>query len=332
VAKAIPQYAPDVVFWVGPTRYFGRALVSEPRLMRFPVVSFFSECAGWHGFDWKDAGTALKDRVLALAYRHLRGPMVRAACRRSQLIVGVTPQTRQILLGLFPPGDQRRRVEAKTIVLPLGYQPKVTRWDPSLRAQLRRELGFAPGDVVVAISSRFAPNKAGLLESLVRGLTGAMARNADIRGLLIGLDAGATSEQIRRQIRQGPFADRFVYHDFTDQVRMNALFNASDIALFGNCSNSCQSALGTGAFACFADNGTMDHLLTSPGQGVLFRPGDGEDLIAKLLAAAGAIRERLGREYPSSRQRLASVSRWLSYDRIIGSVVEHVEDILCRRS
>ena len=331
VAPAMREFDPGAILWVGPTRYFGRAVMSDPKLMSVPVASFFTECAGWHEFDWRTRSITPGERLRALAYRCLRGPMVRAACRRSQLVVGVTPETREILLSLFPPGPARERIRQKTMMLPLGFQPGVTRWDPPLRQQLREELGFAADDVVVALSSRFAPDKAELLKTMVSGIQGAMERDPRLRGLLIGLDEAPTSREIRNLIEEGAFSRRFTCHEFTDQVRMNALFNAADVALFGNCSNSCQSALGTGLFACFADNGTMNHLIPLPHQGVLFLPNDVDDLIDKLLASAQAIAGHDGgRE--AFRGQLAQASSWLGYDRIIGEVLSRLEAVMARDS
>jgi len=264
----------------------------------------------------------------ALAYRYLRGPMVRAACRRSTLIVGVTPETIKILQGLFRAGRVGDRQKEKMVMLPLGFDPRVTNWAPKTRDKVRKEFGFSDSDVVVCTSSRFVPDKVPLLKMLMTGLQRAMATDPRIKGLVIGLKDNDTSRDIRRFIEEGQFSERFSYHEFTDQARLNALYNASDIALFGNCSNSCQAALGTGAFACFAGNGTMDHLIIRPDQGVFFRPADPDDLVEKLAEAARFMNDEL-KDRLAFRAELAKASQWLGYDKIIEAVMQRAEERLC---
>ncbi len=323
--KAVPavrQFQPELIVWVGPTRYFGRGIERDPALSGVPLVTTFSECAGWYEFDFRKPDIPLYQRLRALAYRVLRGSTVRAACRASTLIVGVTPETPGILVSLFRPGPERDAIAGKSVVLPLGFHPGITRWDPALRRAVRRELGLAPGEVVVAMSSRFTRFKAGLLQTMVAGLGQAIAREASIRALVIGLDDGPTSRDIRRAITASPCAERFVCHDFADQTRLNALYNAADIVLFGNCSISVQAAMGTGLFACLAGNGTMDHLVRSPDLGVFFRTGDASDLADKLAQAASGQAGQSDDERLGARARRVEDNAWLGYDRILSAMLD----------
>jgi len=322
--SAVRQFQPELIVWIGPARLFGRGIPRDPALANVPLVITCSECIGWHEFDYRKPGIVLGQRMRALAYRLLRGPTVRAACRASALVVGVTPETPDILAGLFSPGPERDAMADKMLVLPLGFHPGITRWDPALRQAVRRELQLAPGDVVVAMSSRFTRPKAALLQTMVDGLGRAVAREPAIRPLVIGLDDGAVSRDIRRAIADDPGAKRFVCHDFTDQARLNALYNAADIAVFGNCSISVQSAMGTGLLACLADNGTMDHLVRSPDVGVYFRTGDVSDLAEKL---AGAVRHHVGlsdAERLEARERRVGQNAWLGYDRILAAILDRI--------
>ena len=321
-APAIRQFQPELIVWVGPTRHFGRSFPRDPVLADVPLVTTFSECVGWYEFDFRKPGIALSQRLRALAYRVLRGSTVRAACRASTLIVGVTPETTGILASLFRPGAERDAIAGKSVVLPLGFHPGITRWDPALRQATRRELQLDPGEVVVALSSRFTRLKAGLLQTMIAGLGQAVAREGSIRALVIGLDDGPVSRSIRRAIAESPRPERFVCHDFADQARLNALYNAADIALFGNCSISVQSAMGTGLLACLADNGTMDHLVRSPDVGVFFRTADASDLADKLAGAAGLLAGQSDAERLGARERRVQDNAWLGYDRILSAMLD----------
>ncbi len=119
----VEAFAPDLVLWFCPGQFFGRALTSSQRTGSIPVVSFFSEGYYLHEFDWKKHGIGLKQRLIALTYRLLRGKIVRAGCLRSDVIVGNVPETQEILQLKCRDDHDRKDIAAKTLTLPLGYNP-----------------------------------------------------------------------------------------------------------------------------------------------------------------------------------------------------------------
>jgi hypothetical protein len=106
---------------------------------------------------------------------------------------------------------------------------------------------------------------------------------------------------------------------------LSELYNASDIAVFGRASISCQEALGTGVVACFANDGSLNHLVTLPEQGLFFAPGDRADLTAKLSEAVARVRSHEGTQREVFRRRLADAAAWLGYDRIIRAILEKLD-------
>jgi hypothetical protein len=89
--------------------------------------------------------------------------------------------------------------------------------------------------------------------------------------------------------------------------------------------------MGTGLLACFADNGTMNHLVTRPDQGLFFQPYDAESLAKGLLRAVEMV--PMGAEAREEfRKRLADESRWLGYDRIIEKCMRLAEERLRSQS
>jgi hypothetical protein len=76
---------------------------------------------------------------------------------------------------------------------------------------------------------------------------------------------------------------------FAEQVRLNELYNAADIAVLPNASISCQAALGTGLTVCLANNGTMDHLIRHPSQAAFFDPAQPEELSHRLIDFADSM-------------------------------------------
>ena len=328
VRESIEDYQPDIIIWLGSGRYFGHSLLHSDSLSDIPVVSLYSEESNWHEFDWRKRGISLRNRFFALAYRILRGPMVKAACRRSTLVVAVTPETAEIIQGLFVhDSDQQEQID-KVVMLPLGFQPEVTRWDPELRVAVREELGFSPGDVVVCVSSNFKAGKVPRLSRIVSGICEAMRQEPMLKALVVGMREGSTSEKIRELIETGPFSDRFVCHEFANQARLTGLYNAADITLFNNPSNSIQAALGTGLYGCLADHKAIRYLLRSPEQGTLYQQDSIEDMGSKLVTSAQVIKKHLSKDHSSFRKHLAAESQWLSYDRILEATLEELQQRL----
>lgn len=325
------RFDPEFVIWLSPSRYFGRALLTDPVLRRVPVASEYSEGPYMHEFDWRKRGIGVQQRVKALGFHLLRGRAVRAACRRSFLVIGNTPLTRDVLLVQFHDPAERAIIARKIADLPLGFLPSLARWDPALRRRLREELGLGEDDIVVCRSSRFdlmAKQKLVAVENSLSAIRQAMGRNDRLKAVIIGFTDSPLSQRFRRFLSDGPFADRFICHDWASQERLMALYNAVDIAAFGSASISCQSAIGTGLVVVLADTQGMNHLVSLPDQGFIFRMHDREDMTEKLLAAANVIGKHSGKDRERFRARLVEGSRWLGYDRVVEAVMKRLEDHL----
>lgn len=322
-AAAVRAFDPEVIVIHG-NKGFSDAVVRDPAMARVPIISTYSENLGMHEFDWRKPGIPLRQRARALGFQLLRGRHIRRNCRRSDLIVGNTLQAREILGLLFRDARERRRIDGKIVDLPLGFSPDHFGHDPAMRKRVRAELSVPDDQVLVCTTSRFDPIKMASINLVIDASRNLMPRHPELRLLVAGFTDSRTSEQVRAHIASGPHADRIIQHPFANRTRLNELFNAADVIVYNLATISCQEALGTGLFACFGDAGTMQHLITRPDQGVLFRPGDEGDLTEKLsrgLAIAGRHR---GEARERFRRELAEASRWLGYDRIIASLLDEV--------
>jgi hypothetical protein len=323
LGPCVAQWRPDCILWFGAAQYFGRSLIRQPRLKGVPVASFHGQCASQHEYDWTRPGIGAKARLRALAHHVLRGPIIRAACRRSQLIVANTMQTRPILLRQFRSGREREEVSRKTIEMPLGFSPDVFAIDERLRGEVRKELGFDDAAVVICMSSRVTDGKQAMLERLINGIQHCLDRDPRAHAVFIGLSGNAPSRHLRKVIESGESADRFRGLGFANRQRLNALYNASDIALFGQASISCQESLGTGLFVCIGDDGSTSHLISGPDQGVFFAKNDVASLADTLCNSVAAVASHDAGDggRMAFRRQMAEKSQWLNYDRIVSDVM-----------
>jgi glycosyltransferase involved in cell wall biosynthesis len=324
--ELVRNYKPELIVIFGDKTYSVK-LVRDESLRDVPVISTYSENLGMHEYDWRKPGISLRQRVYAVASGALRGGPMRAVCRRSNLIVGNTPQARDILLRLFPAGEQSA-IERKYLDMPLGFSPEHFGYRPETRLRVRQQLGVGPDDVLVCVSSHFSPTKEPFVLLIINALRAVMDQDPSLKAVVVGFTEDpryiGVSRRIAEHLAQGRHADRLLRESFANRERLCELYNAADIAAFGRVSISCQEALATGLVACFANDGSMNHLVKFEDQAVFFRPNDQDDLARVLGQAVQRVRSHEGAKRHEFRERCASAARWLGYDRIIGSLLERV--------
>ncbi len=321
LAESLLRFAPDLVLWFGVPMYFGRALFTDPRLADLRVAAFFSLNSAMHTFDWRTPGAPLRDRALALAFRALRSHDVVRGCLRAEVVVANTPETRDILLR-FPRGGDRDRIATRIAQIPLGFSPRHFRFDPARRRAARAELAVGPGEVLVGMSSRFAPNKVWAIEQCLGAIGVALGECRGLRALLVGFDDGPVSARFRRQIETSGIGSRCILRGFAGRDRLSRLYHAADVMLFAQPSISCQESLGTGAYVVFADDGSTDHLVGDPAQGAFFKRGDRSHMAATLVDAVSRLAAEPDPE--AARAERAAMARWLGYDRVVADLLRRM--------
>ena len=327
IAPAVRAFRPDLIVVAG-DKLFAAPVATDKSLKGVPLIATFSENLGMHEFDWRKPGITIKQRIWAVGFRALRAGPIKTISRRATMLVGNTPQGRQIVLPLFS-SRERAEIASKFIDMPLGFSPEHFSYGPEVRKRVRGELNVAADEILVCVSSHFDAIKAVFVNMIIDALNEVMGSDDKVRGLIVGFSdksgAAEHSRAIEQHIQASPFAARFIRQPFANRTMLAELYNASDIAAFGRPSISCQEALGTGLVGCFADDGAVNHLVRDPDQGVFFKPGDRADLARMLATAARAIGQSHAEGRDAFRARLADAARWLGYDRIIAATMQELE-------
>ena len=120
VGGAVAGLRPDRILWFGPPQLFGRSCLSHPDLADIPMAVFMGQNSQMHPFDWRSSGLTVRERATALTYRLIRARTVVRACRRANIIVASTPETKGILNMFFPVGD-KDALNNKMLTCPLGF-------------------------------------------------------------------------------------------------------------------------------------------------------------------------------------------------------------------
>lgn len=321
LAEPLKAFDPEVILLMG-DKGWGDAVWKDPALRHVPVASFFSENTDMHAYRVRGAGVPMKDRAKTILYHVIRGPSIRECCRHSKLVIGATPQTSWILKQLFKPAEQSI-VDDRYMELPLGFDPDCFGFDEEMRRATRARLGISDDEIVVLSSSRHASRKERTLRTIIAGTHAFLDTIEGDRVVVVGFGDSALSRTLEEDIRNGPGADRIVMHPFSDRAELNTLFNAADITVFGSASISCQEALGTGTYVCFADSGSLDHLIHDESQGLFYSRFDADDLAKTLSAAHARLAEhRDPAARLTHRRQLAEASAWLAYDKLIAKVLD----------
>lgn len=327
VGNEIHKYRPDCIFWIAIPQYFGRAILCDSSLAYLPFITFFSENPGMHSFYWREPGLGVTERCRALGYQFLRGPIVRNASRRSMFNIGACPTTCEILGNLFPPGQKRDSIAKKTIFIPLGFNHRQYYFDEELRAKARKEFKLNENSLVVCASSRFeSGKKRTILDATISGILRTLEMNREAKAIIVGFGENAVSYSFRKQINSSPVGERVQCVPFSDQSQLNKIYNASDIAVFGNATVSCQAALGTGLICCIPDNGTMEHLISVSNQGHIYQFCDSIDLSRAILSAIERITLMNVNQRMDERRLLSKASRWLRYDGMASFITELISE------
>jgi glycosyltransferase involved in cell wall biosynthesis len=167
--------------------------------------------------------------------------------------------------------------QKQIVISPLGvdtelFFPATNADEFAQRVSLRRELGFADGDVVCAYSGRFTDDKNPVL--LARAVAELRSKGQPYRGLFVG--DGPQAEAIRK-------CDGCVIRQFTPVRELGPLYRAADIGVWPT-----QESLSMlDAAACglpIVVNHTMNAAERVEGNGLTYILGDLNDLV-RILAS-----------------------------------------------
>lgn len=219
------------------------------------------------------------ERFRALVFRGLHGRVLSWATEKCY---AATVDCADVATRFF--GVQRQKVE----ICPLGvdielFRPIRSGTDREKRALLRRELGFAEGEIVCVYSGRFSEAKDPVL--LARTVSRLRQQGLPFRGLFIG--AGPQEPTVRA-------CDGCVVRPFVPVNELASYFRAADVGVWPRE----ESISMLDAAACgipIVVNDTVQAVERIRGNGVMYRLGEIDDLLRALSALQDAAeRERLG--------------------------------------
>jgi glycosyltransferase involved in cell wall biosynthesis len=167
--------------------------------------------------------------------------------------------------------------------------------DAALREQSRRQLGFAPNDVVVGFAGRFERQKG--VYVLAAALDQVMAQAPSVRGLWVG--HGERGDDLAATLARSPHAARHVRQPWSNDIRTS--FAAMDVLAFPSIRRESFGRVAAEAQACGVPvigsrDGGIPETIRENESGLLVPPADvpaWTDALLRLVTDA-ALRGRMG--------------------------------------
>jgi glycosyltransferase involved in cell wall biosynthesis len=220
-----------------------------------------------------------KRRMLLWTCRNILGPVV---SRFSERCYPISPDAAEI--ATHHHGIQ----ESKILIESLGVDAEVFRPADSPeefegRAQLRKDLGIADGEIVCVYTGRFSADKNPLC--LAKAVDRLVSEGHPFRGLFVG---NGPQEPAIRALKGN------VIHEFVPFKEVARFYHASEIGVWPRQESTSQlDAAACGLPLVLSDTITVRERVE--GNGLLYREDNDEDLARKLLDLRdAAVRKRLG--------------------------------------
>lgn len=251
-----------------------------------------------------------------LANRAYRWAEWWAARRCDRLISVCDAMTDQYVAAGIAPRDQFVTVYSGMEVDPFLHPPRP-------RDVVRQELGFAPGQVVVAKVARLFELKGH--DDVIAAAPQVIAANPQVRFLFIG--DGLLQSALQQQIAQLGLTPYFHFTGLVPPQRVPELLGASDLVVHASLREGLARVLPQGLIAgkpvvSYDIDGAREVVI--PGEtGCLLKPRDIPGLVSALLELAGdgALRDRLG---STGRQRFTDQFRTQTMTRRLREIYQEV--------
>lgn len=212
-----------------------------------------------------------RERLRALLLRGLPGRFISSQSEKCYVIA---VDSKEVAVRFF--GVQEQKVQ----IAPLGVDTDIFEPFTNDRDETRRQLGFAPNEIVCVYTGRFSPEKNPLV--LAKAIEKLVNMGKKYRGLFVG--NGAQENDIAKCVGA-------VHHPFVPHTELARLYRASDIGVWP----TQESTSMLDASACglpIIVNDTVSVTERVEGSGVTYRLNDEGDLVRALLSLQSVERRK----------------------------------------
>lgn len=312
---AIQSFDPDLILLVGLRKLFGVSVLSQRVCGRAKVIGLFGDAG-----EYRDRRT-LRTRLLAtlqdfgflVAKQWVYHKSVQAC---DKLVMNV-PETEEVFLSIL--GENEKEIFLKKrFHLNLGFDSREFYFSEDERLQMRAFLRIAPGEIVLATSTRVLPSKR--LEEIVALVSSMHTKGIKLHCIIIGFLDDDYARELKHYIGQQPGAATFHCFPFLPHYEIRRLFSAADIGLWLKAAISIQEAMGTGLPVILERKPSVSHLIQEGVNGWYFDRGQLTEVLAGVCKEISA--ENPGGRTSKRKQLATSNYGRFSYDVIAQKILQ----------
>lgn len=297
IKKELDRIKPDLVVVIG----LGKAFPKPVFNTNCKVVVLLGDNA--HSY----VNGSFKSNLL---FRLFKKPAYQKAIRGSATLVAYTPESFEAA-ALMTGGKDAEFLRKQTRFISLGFSPDEFSFTPILRDVKRAELGYTDSDRVIITATRVVPEKQ--LEA-VMPLLAALPRH--IKWLIVGSADDEYSRNLDENFRTFMGEGRIKMLGYASKSDLNALYNASDVALYTVPAISIFEAIGTGLQVVTGEDKSLEWINDG---GYCLTPyrGVSTDLDAWAQADNEPEEQRIERSLKAKQE--------FGWDKVAAEILDHVK-------
>lgn len=181
----------------------------------------------------------------------------------------------------------------KIVILPLGADFRLFRFDRDSRRYLRKELGIED-NIVITYAGKITPEKG--LDILIDACTEIAKRHAKVKILIVGNGYQNYIGALREKIKNAELQDRFIWQKAVNHRTLYKIYSAADIGIWPRQSSvTMLEAMACNLPVIVCDEPAAQERI-SCNNGLVFKGGNLDDLISKieLLINDPKLRQMMG--------------------------------------
>jgi glycosyltransferase involved in cell wall biosynthesis len=257
VKEAVLASKPDQIIIIG----LGKAFPKPALGLGIHTTALFGDNAASYG----DSPSG-KTRLL---FEIFKKTTYQKAIEKADRLVAYTPESFEAA-GKMLGGRWAKKLAEQKDFISLGFHPEEFFFDEKLRKEKRAELGYSESDKVVITATRIKPEKN--LEAAIPAFAKA-SENA--KWLLLGTAQDDYARSFAKKLEESLGPKRFQLLPLQKRDKLNAFYNAADLALFTTPAISIIEAMGAGLPVILPKEKSLSHLISENDQGrVLANFGD----------------------------------------------------------
>jgi len=250
-----------------------------------------------------------KMRILYPLFKWTFSPLIQKA---ADALVAILPDSKAFMHEKY--GIPLERI----VIIPLGADDELFRFDSVARQQVRSKLAIDEGDIVFVYAGKIIPEKC--VPILVEAGAKLMAGHNNIKVMLVGGGMQSYIDKLKRDIETKSLGGRFVWHEAVPNEQLYRIYSAADVAVWPiGASISMREAMACGLPIIVSEDSGVTELVDYH-NGLKFSGGDAIDLARQMERLLDPeLRREMGEK---SRRATEEKFNWKMISRQFLSLVE----------